>query len=178
MWKHEDPFPSQRDGPGAQPRSHLWPIWDNGFFPFRACSPCLGKENLQEQHSWHRGCWSQGFSHEPGSPHNPQLPLELLCGFAGRKGAAQPPALGTQLHMGLGQLLADSQGQVELEDKENPGMLGSLCPQHLKAWPDTEQAPTDTELTQDPQPTLCAPSSEPPSTPELLQPHQSMRDEK
>lgn len=57
-------------------------------------------------------------------------------------------------------------------------MLGSHSPQYLKAWPDTEQPPLDMELTQDPQPTLCAPSSDPLSSPELLQPHQSMRDKK
>lgn len=60
-------------------------------------------------------------------------------------------------------------------------MLGSHSPQHPIAWPATEQPPMDVELTQDRQPTLCALSSNLPSplsSPELLQPHQSMRGEK
>lgn len=103
----------------------------------------------QEQHSWHRGCWSRGFSHEPGSPHKAQLPLELLSGFAGRKSCSTAPSFAEKLCKGAGNTAGagaapgtagDSQGQVELEDKENPGML--LVPTAPSiSKPDTEQLP-------------------------------------
>lgn len=116
---------------------------------------------------------------------NLSCPWSCSLALQAGKGAAEPPVcteavLGAGPHTGLGQFLAQlktPEDKQELGDKENPGMLGSHSPQHLKAWPDMEQPPMDMELTQDPQPTLGAPSSDPLSSPELLQPPQGVKHE-
>lgn len=134
---------------------------DNGFFLLweQPVVPARGRRSVQGQHSWHRGCCVHGCRHESGAPHQPQLPLELLRGSAGRKRHSTAPNLAQELCWNTApQGRGSSWHRGELEEKENHGMLGSHSPQHLKAWPDTEQPPMDMGLIQDPPQSSCSPT--------------------
>lgn len=156
--EHGESLPEPK---GVQPRPDLWPahshsgimassfFWSSLFSLRGERGPCRHSTPGTEA----AGATAPALSLD--SLMNLSCPWSCSVALQAPKGAAQPRTLhrscaGNTAPHGAGAApgtAGDPQGQQELEDKENRGMLGSHSPQHLRAWPDTEQPPVDTELT-------------------------------